>query len=73
VDWPKSTLPVRITIVLSERISNHEADSAASSEFRPVAAGVSAAAASSRSPANATPTMRAPPDVTNWRLESVAP
>ena len=38
VVWPKSTLPVRIRMVLSAWISNHELASAASSEFLAAAA-----------------------------------
>ena len=71
VDWPKSTLPVRIRMVLSARISNHDVESAASSEF------LATAAFAGRShilqPTKVKPTTSAPPVLTNCRRESVAP
>ncbi len=70
---PKSTLPVRMRIVLSAWISNHELESLASSEFLPVAVAAAAFASHALLPTRPKPTMRAPPVLTNWRRVSVAP
>src|SRR3989442_7354863 len=71
VVWPKSTLPVRMRMVLSALISNHDAGNVGSIVF--LLAAASAVDSSNFGPAKLNPTINTPPVLTNWRRVNAAP